>query len=128
MPKCSSSPTQLTASVAASLIAKPGSIPITALTPDQSLSNAVSVVVTGPQLTAISPSTVVGGSSGFTLSLSGSGFQQGATVNVGASTIQPASVSSTSITVAVPANLIAQAGKVGGKDRRCDANLWRHAR
>ncbi len=108
LPTSFGSATQLTASVSAALISRPGTASITALTPDQSLSNSVPVAVTGPQLTALNPSTVIAGGAGFTLTLSGTGFAAGATVSVGASTLQAVSLASTQITVAVPAGVIAQ--------------------
>ncbi len=99
---------QVTAAVPASLITRPGTASITALTSDQALSNSVAFPITAPQLTAINPSTVVAGSAGFALTLSGSGFLPGATVSVGASTLQPSAVAAGQITVPVPASLVAQ--------------------
>ncbi len=99
---------QVTVAVPASFITRPGSASITALTADQALSNSVAFLITPPQLTAINPSTVVAGSAGFTLTLSGSGFLPGATVSVGSSSLQPSAVASGQISVAVPASLVAQ--------------------
>ena len=63
-----------------------------------------------PQITSISPSSVTAGASVFVLTVNGSGFQPGAKVNWGATSLTPASVTANQITVSIAATRVATAG------------------
>ncbi|OAI44494.1 hypothetical protein AYO38_02210 [bacterium SCGC AG-212-C10] len=64
-----------------------------------------------PVVTSLSPSGVLAGSSAFTLTVTGSAFMPGATVQVGATgPITPASITDTTLTLTVPAAAVSQAG------------------
>ncbi len=66
-----------------------------------------------PTLTSLSPSSVPVGSPAFTLILNGSGFAAGGTVNWAGTDIGTYTfVSSTQVTIPIPANLVAKQGKV----------------
>jgi hypothetical protein len=104
------SSTQLTAQVAASLIAAPATVSITAASPDVSISNAVTLAVGRLSISSLSPASVTAGSGTFVLTIAGSGFLPGATVNAGGSSLQPQTLTATQITVAIPAAAIAQSG------------------
>jgi hypothetical protein len=65
------------------------------------------------QITSITPSSVTAGGAAFTLTLAGTGFISGATVNFGTNpAITPSSVTSTQIVATVPTTDIASAGTV----------------
>src|SRR5471032_3379404 len=67
----------------------------------------------GPNLTSLSPSSVPVGSPAFTLILNGSGFVAGGTVTwAGTSIGKHTFVSSTQITMPIPASLVDHQGKV----------------
>ena len=108
------SDTQLTAQVPAILIAQAGTAQITATNTGGATSNAVTLTIGNPTpiLTNISPSSVTIGGGAFTLTVSGSNFVQGATVQVATSTLATTFVSNTQLTAAVPANLLQTAGQV----------------
>ncbi len=66
-----------------------------------------------PTISSISPSSTTAGGPAFTLTISGTDFVSGATVNFGTSpTITPSSVTSTQIVATIPAADIATAGTV----------------
>jgi autotransporter-associated beta strand protein len=67
-------------------------------------------VTLGPQLTSLSPSSVVAGSSAFTLTVNGSGFDPKAVVNFNGTPLVTAFVSSSQLTAQVPASDIASVG------------------
>jgi hypothetical protein len=67
----------------------------------------------GPTLTLIAPTSATAGGAAFTLTLTGTGFVAGTTVNFGSSpAITPSSVTSTQIVATIPAADIATAGTV----------------
>jgi hypothetical protein len=110
--------TQLTAAITAADIATAGTATVTVTNPppgggtSATLSftiNAVSV----PALTSIAPTIATVSGTAFTLSLTGTGFVTGATVNFGSNpAITPSSVTSTQIVATIPAADIAAAGTV----------------
>ncbi len=63
-----------------------------------------------PSLTSISPSSAVAGTSGFTLTVTGSNFIPSSVINWNGSPLATTYVSVTQLTAAVPASLIASAG------------------
>jgi hypothetical protein len=111
------SATKVTASILAADLLTVGNFPITVTNPapDGGTSASVPFAVTGssPSLTSLSPTGATVGGAAFTLTLTGTGFASGATVNFGASSaITPSSVTSTQIVATVPAADIATAGTV----------------
>ena len=78
---------------------------------DGGLSNAVQLTVTaGPIISGLSPSAAAAGAPEFALTISGSNFVQTDTVQWNGSKLPTTFVSSTQLTVAVPATDTAQAG------------------
>lgn len=98
---------QIVVRIANSSIQTPGAIPVR-VRQDGADSNAVNFTVAsgGPTLSSLSPTSVVAGSADFDLTLSGSGFQQGAAVIFGGTLLTPASVTASTIVVRVTRNLI----------------------
>lgn len=98
---------QIVVRIGNSLIQTPGAIPVS-VRQDGANSNTLNFTVAsgGPVLTSLSPSSVVAGSADFDLTLSGSGFQQGAAVIFGGTLLTPASVTASTIVVRVTRNLI----------------------
>src|ERR1019366_7810742 len=74
---------QLTAQIPASLITSPGSVAITVATADGAPSNSLSLAIEQYSISSISPTRASVGDAGFTLSIAGSGFVAGSTVNFG---------------------------------------------
>ena len=112
------SATQLTAAITAADIATAGTATVTVTNPapgggtSGNLSFTISPV-SAPTLTSIAPASSTVGGAAFTLTLTGTGFVAGATVNFGASpAITPSSVTSTQIVATIPAADISTAGTV----------------
>lgn len=106
----STSTTLITVTVPASVIAQPGSVSVSVTNPSGVTSNSLILTVITPlHLTSLSPPTATVGNPGFVLTLSGTGFLAGATVQIGDTTLQPTSVTATQITVAVPPALLLKA-------------------
>ena len=106
------SQTQLTAQVPSTLVANVGVASITVLNINGSISNASTFTISSPSLSITSlnpPSAAVGGPA-FTLTVTGSGFANGSSVQWNGTSLQTTFVSSTQLTVTVPANLIANPG------------------
>ena len=71
------------------------------------------MLLQGQRLASIAPATATVGGAAFTLTLTGTGFVTGATVNFGSNpAITPSSVTSTQIVATIPAADIATAGTV----------------
>jgi hypothetical protein len=107
---------QLTASVNAGLIAAPGSANISVLNPGGTFSNtlafAINSVASGaPAITSLNPMSVAPGAPGFTLTVYGTGFMNGAIVRWnGAPLSTNPQGSPTQLTALVPAALVANPG------------------
>ena len=100
---------QLTATVSADLIASVGSIPITIVAGGVT-SNAVTFdVANGPTLSSLNPSTAIAGGGQFTLTVNGTGFTAGTTVQWNGTSLATTFVSVNQVTAPVPASLIATA-------------------
>ena len=111
------SSTQITAAILASDITTAGTFPVTVTNPAPGggVSGIVNFTVNGASLstTSISPASATAGGAAFPLTINGTGFVSGATVNFGSNpAITPSSVTSTQIVVTVPAADIATAGTV----------------
>ena len=108
------SPTQLTAAVPASLIANTGSATVT-VTDSAGTSSGASFSISAPgtpTITNLSPTSTTAGGSAFTLTVNGTNFVSGATVEWGSTALMTTFVSATQLSAAVPASLIATAGTV----------------
>ena len=112
------SATQVTAAITAADIATAGtaSVTVTNPAPGGGTSGTVSFAinaVSGPALTSIAPTSATAGGAAFPLTLAGTGFVSGATVNFGTNpAITPSSVTSTQIVATIPAADIATTGTV----------------
>jgi hypothetical protein len=107
---------QLTAAIPASDIATAGTAPVTVFNPAPGggTSNALTFTINAanpvPSLTTVSPSSATAGGSAFTLTVNGSNFVSGATVQWNGATRTTTFVNSTQVTAAIPASDIAVAG------------------
>ena len=63
-------------------------------------------VVTAPSISAITPATVPAGASALTLTVTGTGFQSGTTLQIGGAAVQATYVSPTELTATVPASVL----------------------
>lgn len=105
------SSTKLTAAVPASLLATAGAVVVSVTTSaGTSAYGAFTVSQALPSVTALSPTSVTAGSSGFTLSAAGANFDSSAKVNWNEAALTTTYVSATSLTATVPASLVANAG------------------
>jgi uncharacterized protein (TIGR03437 family) len=105
------SATQLSAQVPASFIATVGPANIT-VSESGVTSNAVTFTVTSPPpvISSLTPSNTVAGGPPFTLTVTGTGFISGATVNWNGSALTTTFGSATQLGAQVPASLIATGG------------------
>jgi uncharacterized protein (TIGR03437 family) len=106
------SQSQLTAYVAAALVATTGSASV--LVSAGSVSSAASkfTITAPPAVTTLNPPSAVAGSAGFTLTVTGTGFLSGAQVQWNGAALPTTFGSATQLTAAVPASLVASAGSV----------------
>jgi hypothetical protein len=108
------SATQLTASVPAADIASAGTHSITVVTPvpGGGTSNAVSEEADSAcALTSISPTSAPAGSAALTLTVTGSGFINGAVVSWAGTPLPTTYVSATELTATISADLLSNAGQ-----------------
>jgi hypothetical protein len=104
------SATQLTAQVAANLIATPGSVTVTVVENGTTSPSASFTIAAAPAISSLSPSSAMAGGPAFTLVVNGSGFLSGAVVQWSGSALATSFVSGTQLTAQVPASLIAAPG------------------
>ena len=107
------SPTQLTAAVPAGLVQNVTMASITVLIPSTgAISNATTFTISSPVLsiTSLNPPSAPAGGPAFTLTVNGSGFASGASVQWNGTPLPTTFVNPTQLTVSVPANLIATTG------------------
>jgi uncharacterized protein (TIGR03437 family) len=107
------SATRLTATVPSNLIALPG-IATVAVLSGGTASNGVSFTVTppNPAITSLSPASVIVGSPAFTLTVNGTRFVSGATVQIGSAILPTTFISATQLTALVPASLVGSLGNL----------------
>ena len=106
-------PTQLTATVPAALIAAQGSASVTVLSGGVTSSGLpFTINAAPPVISSLSPNSAIAGSAAFTLTVNGSNFAGGATVQWNGTALTTTVVSSTQLTAAVPAALIANAATI----------------
>ena len=101
------SATQLTATVAANLVASQGTATVTVSVGEVSSNGVPFTIAAPPSITSLNPSTIPAGSAAFTLALSGAGFAADSVVLWNGAPLPTTSVSATQLTAAVPANLVA---------------------
>ncbi len=107
---------QLTASVAASLVATSGSASVTVYnpTPGGGTSSTITFTITSanpvPVLTSLSPSTIVAGSSTFSLTLNGSNFINGSLAKWNGTSLTTSFISANQLTASIASTLVATAG------------------
>jgi hypothetical protein len=103
---------QLTAAVPASLIATAGTASVTVATPGGTSAGSTFTInpPPPPTIASLSPSSVTAGGAAFTLTVSGTNFVSGATVNWNGSALSTSYGSATQLTASVPASLIATVG------------------
>jgi len=109
------SATQLSAHINTSDISSAGSVAITVRNPDGKISTSVNLTVTAanqPQLTSISPSSVIAKSGAFTLTATGTNFINGAKINVGATAHTTTFINATTLTTTVTAAEITNPGQL----------------
>jgi hypothetical protein len=115
------SASQVTANISAAAIASPGTLNLSITNPvggvdyagggtSSTVTLTVTLASTQPTISALSPASITAGSSGFPLTLSGSGFASNSTVMFGSVPLVPISQSPTALTVSVPASDVSLAG------------------
>ena len=108
------SATQVTASILESDIAAAGTAQITVVNPapggGTSAALSFTVQSAAPALTALSPSSIAAGSQAFTLTVTGTGFKQGAQVQWASEDRATSFVGATQLSAAILASDVAQAG------------------
>ena len=104
------SSSQLTIAVPTGLLATPGSAGITVATPDNVISNTGAFTVSARSVvTSLSPNAVIAGHAGFTLTVSGTNFVNGTTVQWNGQPRSTVYVSATQLTVPIaPSDVMTQ--------------------
>ena len=104
------SPTQLTASVTAALIASPGNATITVTVGAVTTGATVLPINPPPAIVSLDPATVTGSGAPFTLTVTGTAFVDGTTVAWNGTALTTTFVSPTQLSASVPANMAAGTG------------------
>jgi uncharacterized protein (TIGR03437 family) len=106
--------TQLTAQVAASLIAQAGAASVTVTNPGQPSSAPLAFLISpaAPSVTLLTPAAAMAGGSAFTLTVTGANFLPGATVQWNGAPVSTSYTSASQLAASIPASLIAAAGSV----------------
>jgi hypothetical protein len=106
--------TQLAATLTTADLATAGTLSITVSTQGGGTSSPVTFTINNPapSLSTLSPPQVIAGSSGFTLTVSGSNFVSGSIVQVNGAGRSTAFVSATQLTASIPSSDIAAAGNL----------------
>ncbi|MCU1257600.1 MAG: cell surface receptor domain protein [Bryobacterales bacterium] len=108
------SATQLTATIPANLLATAGTATVTVVNPNAPPSNALTFTIRPRSvpltITSLSPNSATAGSATLTLTVNGTGFANDAAVLWNSTSLVTTFVSASQLTVAVPANLLAQPG------------------
>ena len=108
------SATQLTAAVSANLISAAGIASVVVTNPSGASSAATTFTISpaAPVITSLSPTSAAAAGPAFTLTVNGTGFLSGATVDWNGTALPTTLVSATQLTAAVTASLIAAPGSV----------------
>jgi trimeric autotransporter adhesin len=108
------SSTQLTVTIPATLVATTGTVPITVVNTDNGDTSAAANFTVAPapaaNLTTLSPGAAITGGAGFTLTINGTGFINGSTVQWNGTNRTTTFVSPTQVTAAIPAADLASPG------------------
>ena len=103
---------KLTAAVPASLIVAAGTASVTVTTSHGTSAGATfTIKPRAPTITSLSPTSATAGGAAFTLTVTGTNYVSGAKVNWQGAALQTTFGSATTLRAAVPASLIAMAGK-----------------
>jgi len=109
------SASQVTAAIPASAIQTSGNVVVQAVSPAPGggeSSSVFGILLLAPTISAISPSSAILGSPGFTLTITGTNFVNGSTVNFNASSRAATFINSTQLTVTVMASDVQNQGSV----------------
>jgi len=107
------SSTSLTATVPSTLLTTAGSFSITVKNPDNGTSGPASFTVSAqsvPTITSLNPSSAIQNGAGFTMTVTGTNYVNGAIVYWGSTALTTTFGSSTSLTATVPATLLTTTG------------------
>jgi hypothetical protein len=105
------SPTQVKASIPASLIGSSGTAGISVVSPVGSSNSATFLTSpAAPQISGLNPGAAAAGGAAFTLTINGAYFTASTTSKWGSTALATTYISSTQLTAVVPAKLIASAG------------------
>ena len=106
-------PNRLTASVAAKLIASPGTADVTVASGGVTFQPAkLFTIKAGPAITSLNPSAATAGGPAFTLTINGSGFGADTVAQWNGTALTTTVVGENQLTAAVPADLIASVGSI----------------
>ncbi len=105
------SSTQLTASVPHSLFETPGTAAVTVVSGGTTSNSATFTIVLAPTITSTIPTYAVAGGPGFTVTVNGTGFVAGATVQLQNQNLATTFISSSQVTAFVPASAIGGPGQ-----------------
>jgi C1A family cysteine protease len=102
---------RLTAWVPANLIATVGTASVTVITSDGTSAPATfNITAPPPHITSLSPGSTAAGGAALTLTVNGTNFLSGATINWNGAPLTTQFLSATQLSATIPANLIATAG------------------
>jgi hypothetical protein len=105
--------TALTVQVPASAVSTVAQPAVVVASASGAISNQQTLTVAAaPAINTLSPSAVAAGSTGFTLTVQGSGFAANTTIQINGSTLIPVFISSSHLSVQVPATQSAAAGQL----------------
>jgi hypothetical protein len=104
------SSTQITALVSASLIAAAGTANVTVQNPGAPLSTPLSFSIVGPSISALNPAGASAGDPSFSLTVNGSNFVPGSSIQWNGAALPTAYISATQIMATVPASNVAFQG------------------
>ncbi len=105
--------TQLTATVTAGLLTTPGTVGVTVVNPGGATSNAGAFTITVPTLSTLSPVSTAAGNAAFTLTVNGTNFVSGSTVQFNGTSLSTTFINATQLTATVTAGLLTTPGTVG---------------
>src|ERR1019366_3973701 len=105
--------TQLTASVTADLLTAPGNAGVTVVNPGGATSNTATFPILSPTISGLSPVSATAGSPAFTLTVNGTNFINGSTVQFNGTALSTVFVNDTQLTASVTANLVTTPGTAG---------------
>jgi YVTN family beta-propeller protein len=106
------SPTQATVTIPAGDISVLGTVYVILTDPDGGSAALELNVTSAPTISSLSPASVMEGTSDFTLTVTGSDFQDGAVITFGSDTLSLSDQDATTAVVTIPASDVAAAGTV----------------